>query len=564
MKNVDQRHDRWIIAAFAILAFLGCLVLLRVGGMYVSPDETANAFFAKTFVRTGALSVFEPLNADLGDALHPRSIISIASRLVPSGFIGLPVIFGTVASFTGYWSLPFLTPLLAALALFAWYATVKKIFDREVALLSAILLAIHPAWWYYSARSFMPNVPFVALLILAAYLLVVRPSRAQRFALVDPTLAGALAALALFIRPSEIVWLTVASAIAIFFSASPLLRSRRGWGWSSLKSPALFLAGLAIAIIPLFAFNAVTYGSPLTTGYTAVANAEIGEEEIGNQKSEISDASPSLSSISNFQFPISRSLFPFGLSRHDVKTNMLSYGFGLFWWLTVLSVIGFPLAFPRKSLAKEHHAARKSYLAFAVAASAYLALMYGSWTFFDNPDPTQVTIGNSHVRYWLPAFVLATPFAALGIRWISRRAFTDFARRAAVAILIVLCLGLSIRVAFLSPQDGIVAAARGLEESRDTRDVVLGVTERDSVIVVDRGDKLFFPYRRVLYPLRDDATYALMPRIALRVPLYYYGITLPQVDVDWLNADRLAKLGLKIVAVHTFRIETLYRISPRD
>ena len=187
--------------------------------------------------------------------------------------------------------------------------------------------------------------------------------------------------------------------------------------------------------------------------------------------------------------------------------------------------------------------------------------MYGSWTFFDNPDPTQVTIANSHVRYWLPAFVLATPFAALGIRWISRRAFTDFAQRAALVILVVLCLGLSIRVAFLSPQDGIVAAANGLVESRTTRNIVLDATEPDSVIVVDRADKLFFPYRSVLYPLRDDATYALMPRIALRVPLYYYGITLPKTDVDWLNADRLAKLGLKIDAVHTFRIETLYRIS---
>ncbi len=541
MKNIDPRFDKWIIAAFATLAFLGCLVLLRVGGMYVSPDETANAFFAKTFVRTGALSVFEPLNASLDDALHPRSVVSVASRLVPSGFIGLPVIFGTVASVTGYWSLPFLTPLLAALAAFAWYATIKKIFDREVALLSAVVLAIHPAWWYYSARSFMPNVPFVALLILAAYLLVVRPSRGQRYPVVDPVLAGSLVSLAIFVRPSEIVWLALAAAAGAVF-ARP-----------SRSSALAFLAGLAIAVIPLFAFNAATYGSPLTTGYTAVAGAEAGES--------VFIAPSGTTAPGNFFAAVSPILFPFGISLHDIKVNMLSYGFGLFWWMTVLAIFGFPLAFPKKSLAKEHHAARKSYLAFAVVASAYLALMYGSWTFFDNPDPTQVTIGNSHVRYWLPAFVLSTPFVAFGILWVSRRALTDFARRAAVAILVTLSVGLSVRVAFLSPQDGIAAAANGLAESREIRGVVLDVTEPDSVIVVDRADKLFFPYRSVLYPLRDDATYALMPRIALRVPLYYYGITLPKTDVDWLNADRLAKLGLTIDAVHTFRIETLYRIS---
>lgn len=552
MRNADSRHDRWILAAFALLAFLGCLVLLRVGGMYVSPDETANAFFAKTFVRTGALSVFEPLNATLGEALHPRSVVSIASHLVPSGFVGLPVIFGTIASTTGYWSLPFLTPLLAALAVFAWYATIKKIFDREVALLSAILLAIHPAWWYYSARSFMPNVPFVALLVLAAFLLVVRPSRGQRFAVVDPALAGALVSLALFVRPSEAIWLALASVLA----SLPLVMGRRGQGWSIVTSRnaiAAFLAGLAIASIPFFAFNAATYGSPVTTGYTVAVTSTNHPRPLLDEGGEapLDSATQRLGDV----------LFPFGIVRHDIKVNMLSYGFGLFWWLTILSVIGFPLAFPRKSLAREHHAARQSYVAFAVVASAYLALMYGSWTFYDNPDPTQVTIANSHVRYWLPAFVLATPFAALGIRWVSRRAFTDFARRAAVAVLVTLCLGLSVRVAFLSPQDGTVAAANGLAEARSVRSAVLDLTEKDSVIVVDRGDKLFFPYRRVLYPLRSEDTYALMPRIALRVPLYYYGITLPQKDVDWLNAEKLAGLGLRIDLVQSFDIETLYRIS---
>jgi len=547
MKNVHPRLDKWIIGAFVALAFLGCLVLLRVGGIYVSPDETANAFFAKTFVRDGSLSVYEPMNAVLGDALHPRSIVSVGGRLVPGSFIGLPVIFGAIAALAGYWSLPLLTPLLAALAVLAWYGTVKKIFDRETALLSAVLLAIHPAWWYYSARSFMPNVPFVALLILAAYVLVVRPSRTRRFAIVDPTLAGALAGLALFIRPSEAIWLALATVAATF----PLLMGRRGQGWSSRKSIAAFLVGFAVAIVPLFAFNAATYGSPLTTGYTVVANAEAG----GTVATAPAVTPPRHDSVAPSPF------FPFGLSRHNVKANLLSYGFELFWWLTILALIGFPLAFPRKSLAKEHNAARKSYLAFAIVASAYLALMYGSWTFFDNPDPTQVTIGNSHVRYWLPAFALATPFCALGIRWISRRAITDLAQRMAVVILVVLCLGLSVRVAFLSSQDGIVAAANGLAESRETRAAVLASTEKDAIIVVDRADKLFFPFRRVLYPLRDEATYALMPRIALRVPLYYYGITLPQTDVDYLNGDKLAKLGLKIDIVHTFRIETLYRIS---
>lgn len=537
-------HDRWIIAAFALLAFLGCLVLIRVAGMYVSPDETANAFFAGTFADRGVLESYEPLNAAFADALHPRSVVSVGGWLVPGSFLGLPAIYGALAALLGTWSIPLVTPFVAALALFAWYGTVKRVFDREIALLSAVLLAVHPAWWYYSARSLMHNVLFAALLVFAAYFLVARPSRGRRLPDADLLLSGMMVGLALFVRTSEAGWIAIAG-----IAAAVLFRKRISW-----RSVALFVCSALLALAPMFFLNRATYGSPFATGYTVQANAVV--EVPGDEPHTPSLHDSTTSSLSLF--------FPFGLSAKDTAKNVLAYGTGLTWWMTLLTAIGIPLAWPSRSIPAEARPTRRAYLLFAGVATLYLAFLYGSWTFFDNPDKTQITIGNSHMRYWLPVFVLSTPLAAFAIRWISRRAFTDLARRLAVGILVLACVALSVRVTFFSPQDGLVRAAEELEQSRDIRDRVLSLVEEDAVIVVDRADKLFFPHRRVLYPLRDEATYALMPRIVLRVPLYYYGITLPQIDVDYLNDVKLAALGLRIDLVETFDIETLYRITRRE
>lgn len=549
MKRSPSVH-RWILAAFAALAFLGCLVLLSVPGTYVSPDETANAFFARTFAERGTLAVFEPLNAVLDERIHPRSVISLDSRLVPGSFVGLPVLYGTLGALFGHWSVPFYTPLIAALAVCAWYAVVRRVFDRDVALLSAVLLAIHPAWWYYSARSLMHNVLFTSFLIVAAYFAVARPGKGTRWGDLDFVVSGALTGIALFVRTSEAVWLALAIACALL----PL------WKRIAWRKAVLFAGSALIALLPLLFLNNVTYGGPLTFGYNARAEAFV--EAPGVSADEALAESSSAAAVS----PVSTAfgmLFPFGLSWKDTAKNVAHYGIGLFWWMSALAAVGLALAFPTRATPSEARPWQRSYLAFAGAATLYLGFLYGSWTFFDNPDPTQITIGNSHVRYWLPVFVLSTPLAALAIRWISRRALTDAARRFATVALVGLCVGLSVRVAFFSPQDGIVTAAQGLLASREIRDHVVANTEPDAVIIVDRADKIFFPYRRVTYPLRDEATYALMPRIVLRVPLYYYGITLPPVDVAYLNDEKLAGLGLRIDEVGTFGIETLYRITKR-
>ena len=42
----------------------------------------------------------------------------------------------------------------------------------------------------------------------------------------------------------------------------------------------------------------------------------------------------------------------------------------------------------------------------SLVVSAWLLVVYGSWWFSDNPDPTAITLGSSYVRYFLPLYIL--------------------------------------------------------------------------------------------------------------------------------------------------------------
>jgi len=551
----------WVLAAVLLMIF-GALILVRRDPLYVSPDETANAFFISTFAESGKLYVFESLNVPFEDLLHPRSVLSVNARYVPAGFLGLPVIYGAMAGW-GRWLVPILTPLLAAGAVAAWYGLMARLFDREVARLSAILLALHPAWWYYAARGLMPNVPFLSMLIIGAWVLVARPvarisARSRRtmpkwIAQLDLVMGGVFLGWAVMIRPSEAIWMTVAALVLAAFY-------RKFISWRSVVVVAAS-AGLALAPVPLL--HRELYGSAFATGYTAEnAGDDALLEELNVPLSApvapvIAEDAPGW--WHDFQKAI-EPILPFGFHPRNVVRHMAWYAFGLFWWLTALALIGFPMAAVTKGLPSEVRQRRRAYLLAGVLASGWLFVLYGSWVIHDNPDPSAVSIANSYVRYWLPFFAWTTPFMAMTILWLAKRTITPHARIAATVAMVVLLAGLNVHATFLSPHDGLVQAAGQLDRSREIRDRLLELTEDDAVVIVDRSDKLFFPHRTVRYPLRDEVTYALMPRLVLAAPLYYYGITFPQTDVDYLNNEKLKAMGLQIEIIETFDAESLYRI----
>lgn len=530
-----KKLDLKILAAVAVVFFFSSLVLsFGMPRIFISPDETANFFFTTQFIEDTRLYFFEPLNASLNDTIFPRSVVSLEGRLVPVSFVGLSVLYGLLGKITGADAVVLFTPLIAVLALFAWRAIVEKLFNRNLALFAALVLAFHPAWWYYTARSMMHNTLFVSLIIFAAWFILIRPIKPQW----NLILGALMLALAFWVRTAELFWIIPVVAMLSFWFIKKV----------KVTEAVIFLLTLVISVLPILCVNNALYGDYWTVGYTV--EAESGFPLESSEAQEVVEA---------------ESLLPFEFSERAILKNSFYYGLVLFWWISLLVILGLFVLISEKheGLPPKTQKARLAYHATFFVTGGLLALAYGSWVFYDNPDPNSITIANSYVRYWLPVFVLSTVYAAGAIDWLRQRPLTELARTMVAVSVLVVVAALGVRGTFLVPDDGLFAVRETLNRNYEIKQVVLALTEEDAVIVVDRADKLFFPDRRVTYPLRSDHTYELLPRVLLRVPLYYYGITFPESDLEYLNTRRLYDLGLRIELVETFDEESLYRIYER-
>lgn len=528
----DRGFDWKYIIALAVVVifyFAGSLILVNKSGIFISPDETANAYFSNLFSEQWSfVGATDELSAKLDDRLHPRSVVSNNGVLLPGSFLGLPAIFGAVASVLGSWTFWILTPLFTVLAAWGWKKIIDKYTTVQLGTLSSVLFLLHPVVMYYSARGLMHNVLFVDLLVVSAWLWICRPIQISQkhCSIINDLLAGLILGFALFVRSSEVLWITAALALACACS-------RRYFSWRRIRAGVL---GLIIGLAVLFGTNTLTYGSPFQTGYTV-----------------------SQASVSNYEangLVDSFSALPFGFHPRDAWTNFSEYGIEMFWWLSVLAVIGFFILFGQKRNRKDLRCG----ILIVVLISVWLVLMYGSWEIHDNPDPTQITMANSYVRYWLPIYLFSTPMIAAAILWIAGRVRSLFMRRLSASVIILLVIGFNVHATFLQGQDGLILMRQQLLRSEEIQEAVLSFVPTDAVLIVDRADKLFFPHRRVLYPLRDDTTYEAMPTIANETPLYYYGITLPKADIDYLNESRLGRMELKIEFIEQYDDESLYRI----
>jgi hypothetical protein len=510
--------------ACALIFFLSTFYLTRFTHLFISPDETASAFFARALQQAGSFRVFDAWNQTLGGVLHPRSIITDGAYLIPGSFLGLAFLYGMFLHIFGSWSLTFFTPILVLVAALAWKQIIEQWFSARVALLSSLLFLFHPAVWYYSARGLMPNVLFVCCLIFSTWFLV-RFSVSGKIA---PFFAGLFLGLALFVRLSEVYWL-----LPLFIFLLYTLRAS-----FSVQRIMSFGAGVASVLVLMFVMNFLTYGHPLTFGYTFVSSIQstivqdVVKEDVAEKMSF---------------------LFPFGFHPRAVFWHTLDYLFLLFWWLTIPALYALPIVWKTKK--------QKIYTIVTVLVAGWVCVWYGSWRLHDNPDPAQITIANSYVRYWLPVFVMSTPLIATSLVWVSERVRS---KKIAVALLCtsLFILGaLNARIVFFVGQDAFVRVVATLKQSEDIQDRIFAIVPEQGVIVTDRSDKLFFPGRHVLVPLRSERTYTMLPHLIEHVPVYYYGITLPEKDLQFLNEQKLGPQALRIEFVETFGVESLYLIK---
>jgi hypothetical protein len=556
-----------------------------------SPDETANYVFAKLYAQTGQLTIYEKYNPFVQEIMQPRSFRSDNGYLKPVSFLGIILIYGTLAKWTSINYIPYLTPFFAALAIFFYFLLIKKVFTARVAFLSTFLLLSFPVWFFYSVHSMFHNVLFVSLLIIGLYFIVLAATRLRsknkflelkfwrmnwlNFTLTS--LGGLFIGGALITRTSEIIWLAPVLFILWLFNLKKV-------GFLKL---IIFIAFAALPFVPVMSWNQILYGGFLNGGYT----------QINSSITSVASAGAALTkNVSQGQFSfipaplkqIKETIFYFGLNYGQAWQNCKSYFlkmFPLFFWPAVLGLI---LFFSRVWKWKKKYWA---YLLAYFAAAGILVLYYGSWVFNDNPNINEITIGNSYTRYWLPIYLGALPFAAF---FISRLSWAIFAREnentevqvnaennifkkffaikfpsrnfcigAMEAIIIIFIFFISANFLVAGSNEGLLYIDFNNQVLKSEYAQVLSLTEPSCAIITRYHDKLFFPERKVIVNnLTDDKMNLLYAKAVKLMPVYYYNFTFPQKDLDYLNASKLKVAGLSIKKIKdTDTVFTLYKLQ---
>lgn len=520
----------WLKSGGIIAIVLGAVVWyasfnFNLPARYNSPDEAANAFFAARLAGGQWLPLPAPLNEAAGRAIiHPRSTVVYNQQIIPASFLGWPLTLGLVGRLLGQGIMLYLAPLFAIVGLVFFYLIVLSLTNRRAAVIALILLAALPAYWYYHSRSFFHNAAFIDLLLVVVWcgLKAVRTNRARWF-----WWTGLAGGLALSLRTAEIFWLFTAAVIWFSWFRRQI----------SLKYLWLTLAGGLAGLAPIFISNYFIYGFPLSFGYQPDLFL--------------------LPDIHKATSLVGELILPFGFSSHTIKQTIVNYLLSLTWWWALLALAGVAWAiFKWRELSREF----KALLITSLIISLWLVVVYGSWSFSDNPDPRAITLGTSYMRYFLPLLALSLIPAAAAL---ARLTYLKLKLgQAAVVLIIGVYLLLSLNIVWFDSQEGLSALRQNIKRFQQTSWEVQNLTPTTAVIVSGRTDKFFWPERAVIYELKTPADYAAVRQLLKRGwPVYNFHPTWPPAGLAQMN-KKLLGFNLRLQPVkYGWQDFSLYEIK---
>ncbi|MFC1687636.1 glycosyltransferase family 39 protein [Patescibacteria group bacterium] len=503
-----------VVAVGVFFFFVYSWLFINTGVGFTSPDETANHFFATRFADTTELGFTEPLNETINDdVVHPRSTSVVNGKTVPATFLGMPLLYGSIAKIFGNSVIVYLTPFFAMVGVVFFYLLIKEVFSKRNAFISALLLFTLPPFWLYSARGMFHNVLFISLFIIGIYFLVkvlkneITPHlRNLYFA------AGGLSiGISLTVRTSEIIWVAV-SVLVLF------IIFRRKISWTHIL---ITFVMVIITFIPVMYFNNQLYGTLFSSVYSQAST----------------DGPVSVAASQSLLASVGKAFLPFGINFQRVGTTASQYLIQIFPWISLLTIVGviwllrasvFPFLkkhFPINYFSSEKVSSiYKGYLAIYLLIVMWLLLYYGSFEFYEFSDKTKIILGSSYLRYWLPIYIFCIPFISLGIFWVGGLFKKQRIKDVVIVSLVVLLLYFSIHTVVSDPLYGLAETKVNTQRSLAHKEKALAVTEPESVIISGHADKIFFPDRRVIVelPVGREERVELLGQLLSQVPVYLY------------------------------------------
>lgn len=523
--SISKSHNKILFISFIVFLFIYNFtnisvwwpMLAETGHLIFNwPDATANYFFADLFTKTNHLWSFEYLNLLTDNLLHARSINVIDGNLVPITFLPAIVIFGTAGRILGEFGVLALTPFLAALSGLLVYRLVYYIFkDLDLSLISALLFWSLAPWVFFANVVMLPNILFIFLLLAGWWAI----AKSILFTKNLYWILGSLfLSLAVFVRPTEIVWLSLIFIFIIYINRQKIYFKNYIYGILIFLATAFFFLSL----------NKATYGSYLSIGYFNFQSDSL--------------SSGFTNQISNNLWDYIKLLIaPFGFNLTLILKNFYKYFIGIFTPHILLALVGIVILFYKKQI----NYPWQKYLILTPFIFILLLIYYASWDLADPLVRELNKISISYVRYFLPLYIWILPLIAWGIKQVF---FGPGKINKAVYYIVMIALILSsLKLAFYSEHDGLFKNVDTLNNYNQQYQLVSNIIEEDAIIITDRSDKIFFPKYRVIVPQGDLELWPRVSKIVNQAAIYYYTnkseaeISVDQELVNELNLELVDK-----------------------
>lgn len=520
-----MKYFLWIASGFLILALFTQWIRLPLAfeGVWMSPDETANAITAINWVKTGDFKLANPLVTSYEWAF-PRSFTPLISQgqMVPVGFLGMIITIGAVYTLFGLYGLLFFTPFFALLTLWAGWRCLPKVWSPETKFMTLLIWMSFPTVVLYANRGLFPNLVVICLAIWLWFLLT------QYKGWWAYLLSGAVLGWGLMIRPTEALWL-----VPVAFSAWLYSRDEKTSTENKLETKLLWWFALGWLI--LAGLGAVagrqTYDQWLVAGYqirSAVQVQATGADSLTEQ------AVPAWE------------ILPFSIHPRNIEWNVRHYIFGYLWPWALVALLA--LVFMWRARAWKGRG-KWPLLAMMVTAMAVIGF-YGNGLYHDHVLTNHPSLGNSFLRYILPLSVLFAFCAGYVINVLQRHWSTKILAICLTAALVSFGLWSAIS----RDNEGLAANEAELKRYADVRDLAKAHLREGTVVVSDRSDKIFFPAFMAVSPIPEPDSISFM--LWNDVPVALFTTT--------QNEQGLAKwalLGLRLDHLFTDGNESLYDIQ---
>ncbi len=493
-----KRHREllFLIAVGILFVLLYSWLYAGQTAQFTSPDETANYFFSSLYAEEGTFRYHEPFNDEANGLIHPRSTTTAGEYIVPTSFLGLPLLYGIIGKIFGIGVIKYLTPIFSVIGVIFFYLLLRRLFTGRIAFTSSLMLFVLPPFVYYASRGMFHNILFIVFVIIGFYF-IVRALQSKKLQLLSYSSAGLFIGSALITRTSEFIWL-----LGIILISAVIYRNRiRRLGL------ILFIVFIIIIFIPIVFLNVQLYDGLLTFGYSF------------SDQNASQDTQPVIEGTSSILHKAVSLILPFGINSKTIADSVYQYLFIIFPWFSIPLIIGLVWVsrsivvsklvslFPALVNYRKFSRSIRQYTGLYLIVSLWLILYYGSWKIVEHFDPTEIILGSSYIRYWLPIYIFGLPILSYSLFYISKQ----FTHRKARTILLVGFISafflLSIGKVFQDPLQGVTALRSYNKQNHSLVEKITAHTDENAIIVSGHADKIIFPHRKVivtLSPYSDD------------------------------------------------------------